>query len=422
VAGGVALLEAVQTLILWLVFGDPLYRLHAVSSGHLPQMEMYAHTPGYMPAHIDWSHLTTRFLDQTNSEPAYGAGPFIGYWHLLVGSFVVALGVAIWKRDRLLLGFAAFVLVAYATLTFTIVSLDPLIPVVRTIGRYFLVVLTLLPSFIVAGLSLLLRDLSERLNTKRGLTLCTGLLMVACLAYTSTAYASAAYHLAHNKRLIANGGTRVARTGKGVRRYVLAHPEVRRVVGPKLIRGGGFSWGLDVEMRGMPRSKLSGFKKRNHDLLLDEEPALVTQSAKLVWRQVGKAGSYKLAHIGEFGGPHTAGEWEIPALSEKQLGLTSRTSLAIRLEVRTKNVRLEPLELVAYGNRARTLERIAWTAQADTYTIDLESKPFRTKQLKACTLRLTAKGRGSFEIVEHEVSATRSASAAQRRSSGLRAP
>lgn len=412
VAGGVAVLEGVQTLILWAVYGDPLYRLHAVSSGHLPQMEYYARTPGKMPQHIDWSHLSTRFLDMTNAEPAYSAGPLLGYWHLLLGSLVVALGAVIWKRNRLLLGFAPFLLAAYATLTFTIVSLDPLIPVVRTIGRYFLLVLSLLPIFIVAGWSLLLGDLSQRFSTKRARIACTALLGLVCLSYTLTAYASAAYHLADDKFLIRNGAKRVAQLGNSVRRYVQKHPEIKRILGPKPVRGGDFSWGLDRELLGVRRESLERLAKQKNDLLIDQEPALMMQAQNLIWRRVGKSGAYTLAHIGVIDDPHPAGEWETLCLSSKELTRSARASLAVHLEVRATNVRLDPLEVVVYGKRTRTLERKDWTRDGDTYSVDLESKPFWTSKLKACALRLTAKGRGTFEILEREVTATQAKSAA----------
>jgi len=137
----------------------------------------------------------------------------------------------------------------------------------------------------------------------------------------------------------------------------------------------------------------------------------VMKDAKLDWRRVGKADAFVLVHVGALGDRHAAGEWEMLALSEKALTRTSRTRLTVRLEIRAVGVRLEPLELVAYGNRVRTLERMAWTEEGDTYRIDLESKSFPTNRLEACTLRITTKGRGSFEILERKVSATRSEAA-----------
>lgn len=405
VAGGVAVLEAVQTMILWAVFGDPLHRLHSVSSGHLPQMETYARTPGKMPQNIDWAHLATRFVDQAFSDPAHRVGPLIGYWPLLLGSFVIALALAIWKRQRLLLAFAGFVLLAYCALTFTIISVDPLIPVVRTIDRYFIVVLTLLPIFIVAGWGLLFLELSKRVSTKRGRRVCTALVAAVCLLYTSTAYTAATHHLTHDKRLIANGGTRVARTGESVKRYVRQHPEIQRILGPKLIRGGDFSWELDAELRGMPEARLARLEKHRHDLLLAEQPALMMQHSNLAWRRVGKVGRLELVHIGMLGDRHAAGEWELLVLNQKQLSQASRVSVSLRVTLRAENVRLEPLQLVAYEKRRRTLERKPWTQEGDIYTVELESKPFRTRRLKACTLRVSAKGRGTFEILEREVDA-----------------
>jgi len=370
-------------------------------------MEMYASTPCYMPVHIDWPHLATRFLDATASEPAYAAGPGLGYWTLLVVSLPIALGAVIWRRDRVLLGFASFLLVAYATLTFTVVSLEPLIPVVRTIGRYFLVVLTLLPTFIVVGLAHLWRGASEWAKTRAWWLTQRAILGVACLAYVATAYASAAHFLTHDQRLIRNGDQRVRRIGERVGAYVRKHPEVRRVLGPKLIRGGGFSWGLDVEVRGMKSEQLARFDERRHDLVIDEQPALLFDSTKLAWRQVGKVGPYAIVHVAEVEDQLPAGEWELLALSEKRLKRAPRTRLALRLEVLAHGVRLDPLELVAHAKRKRKrrLGRFAWTRQDDTYTVDLESEPFRTSGLKACTLRFVAKGSGSFEIVVREVSA-----------------
>jgi hypothetical protein len=406
VAGGVAVLEGIQTVILWAVHGDPLYRLHSVSSGHLPQMEYYARTPSKMPQDIDLAHLATRFLDGANAEPAYGAGALLGYWHLLLGSLAVALGVAIWKRDRLLLGFGGFVLAAYATLTFPIISLDPIIPVVRTIGRYFIVVLTFLPVFIVAGWSLLLRDLSARVTTKRGRYACAALLVVVCLSYTSTAATSAAHYLKHDPRLLDNGGGRLARTGESVLRYVRKHPEVKRVLGPKLIRAGDFSWGLDVDVRGMPTGHLKHFTKQRDDLLLDDHPARVMKRSNLIWRRVGHADIDQMVHIAVVGDRHSAGEWEMLALTDEEVPRSSHAKVSVHLKVRVKSARLEPLELVTYGKRVRTVQRKSWTRKGDTYTVDLESKPFPTRRVNVCTLRIGARGRGTFEILERKVSAS----------------
>jgi hypothetical protein len=112
-----------------------------------------------------------------------------------------------------------------------------------------------------------------------------------------------------------------------------------------------------------------------------------------------------MVHVAEVGDRLSAGEWELPALSEKRLKRTPRMRLALRLEVRVDGVRLEPLELVAHGKRTRRLERFAWKRQDDSYGIDVESEPFRTSGLKACSLRFVAKGRGSFEILVRKVSA-----------------
>src|SRR5690606_13373031 len=99
VGGAVLALELLQSLVLWAVFGDPLHRIHAVTSGHVPNIQKYVRTPGKMPDDIDWAHLATRFLDQTAEHKSYQAGfvSGLGLWRVLFVSLPFALLVAAWK-------------------------------------------------------------------------------------------------------------------------------------------------------------------------------------------------------------------------------------------------------------------------------------------------------------------------------------
>src|SRR5688572_8722549 len=81
-AAATTTLALIEMGVMWAVFDDALYRLHAVGEGHVPQMEKFARTQDDLPEHVTWGYLTTRFFESM-AEHRYGNGwrfLGLGYW------------------------------------------------------------------------------------------------------------------------------------------------------------------------------------------------------------------------------------------------------------------------------------------------------------------------------------------------------
>ncbi len=431
VVASTAAFELIQSLALWVAYGDPLYRVHAVISGHVPHMKHYSHTPGAMEDHIDWALLATRFVDATAHSEDYQTGPFgIGYWSLLFYSLPLAVVAAAWRRQRLLLAFSGFVLAAYATLTFPVVSLDPLIPIVRTKLRYFIVVLAPLPILVMAGwvcavgqraqsspgklsrapnrlpttpARRLLRDRSSASLIGRGWKhVATGLVGAV---YAWAAYLSGASYLSHAKT-VHNGYTQVADSGRAVKQFLTHHGPVKRVLGPKKIRAGAFSWGLNVPVLGRSWRYLRGSRAPHRfDLLLAEHsPRERVRDHELMWQRVGKSGGRDLYYFSSVGDLHHSGRYEMLAANEHDMGHLEHARVKLRLRLESQGARPRALRLVVHHERGHPKpQRLRWQRSGKTYRLHATTRSFSTRGLEAVTLELATKGHGQFRLTEHQV-------------------
>lgn len=124
-------------------YGDPLHRVHSLLGGHLQEASGGSWVRrGLVEPDLTWVDLGGRYLAAAGSTTS-------GRMLLVLGA--LALGVALVTRSRGLLLFAVPGVLGAAFVAFAVVSVDPLVPLLRTKVRYLAMGLVFFTPLIAAA-------------------------------------------------------------------------------------------------------------------------------------------------------------------------------------------------------------------------------------------------------------------------------
>lgn len=399
------LLELLQMAVLWHVFDNPWYRLDAVRSGHLPQMEKFVRTGAGIPKHVQWTYLITRFFEQLAGSSKYHELEFLGlsYWGLLALSIPPAVLLLILSRQRLPLGIFGFAFWSYAALSLIPLSLDPLIPAIRTKERYFLAVLVWMPMLALAAWRCFVDWPFRRPPPKNWARPKTKLLTVACSMYLLIAFGNA-YRVLSSTGSLINGRTPLADYYQAAKSFDSEHERVKRVVGPRVLRAAPFGWPKqDREFKPVWRAK--GWSSRGRTaragdfLIIDHHPAQEL-SSKVLWRAAGASDyDYAYYYIDDLKGSVEEGKFGMVAAERKSLAKFSRARLRVRLDLKASSLEPGPVQVMRLkGDKPTLLARLDWKRHGTMYRIDETTPEFSTKGVVAVFLDLEFKGRGQGKL------------------------
>lgn len=148
-AGTVAVTAAgllcLESLTYAITQGDALYRYHVVSGHHVQGAQTGWVRRGLVSADTTWWELAWRFvgLDAHQRSTFYAKRTILGinYLALLWLTFAGGALAMLVHRQRSLWFMFALTLVTWAAVSFAVVKLDPIVPLLRSKPRYFLCVL-----------------------------------------------------------------------------------------------------------------------------------------------------------------------------------------------------------------------------------------------------------------------------------------
>lgn len=399
-------LALIEMSVMWAVFDDALYRLHAVSEGHLPQMEKFARTQADLPEHVTWGYLATRFLESMANHRYINGWPFLGlgYWDWFAVSLPFAVAAAVLGKNRLLLGLFGFVLWSYLSLTFAPSSFDPLIPIVRTKDRYFLVVLVWLPIAILAAWSYVWTWPFERPPPSQWPRLRALSIVGASALYAVVAFGTARHYLGRAPS-IRNGHSPITEFYQKVTALTKAGARVKRVVGPRPLRAAGFMWpqtGLEIAWRS---NDLESRKKpKARDLLITSAPPALQVPTGLIWQLVDQSKAYDYYHLDDWRGSRSAGSYGLLGGGRVALRKHPTVELGVRLRLKGDRVKPTPLRVLLYRKeKPEGLETLDWKVEGDLYTLQTTSRPFQTKGVQAVSLEFDVEGPGRFTLKRPQV-------------------
>ena len=395
-AGATVTLELCELVTMWAVFGDVLYRLHAVQVGQMTFMEKAARTSLDLPQDITWGSLATRFIGDVANNTWFNGWRFLGlgYWDWLVTSLPFGLTVAVLRKDRLLLGFFGFVFWSYLSVSLAPSSLNPLIPALVTQTRYFLVVLLWLPLLALAGWSRLWTWPHERwLRLK--LASAVGVAALSCAAY-----GTARNYLDHSGATIRNGATQLADLYDAVMAFASRGANVERVVGPKTLRAAKFAWpehSFEILWRS---DELEGRRRLvRHDFVIATEPMALQAPPDLLWRRLGGGDRHRYYYLETLGGAHFGGSFGLVAA--KPVALMRHpggAKLGIIVKLDAHRVKPTPLRVVLYpaGKTPVVLATLEWQHQNRAFTLDTTTQTFGTSGVQAVSVEFDVEGSGRF--------------------------
>lgn len=400
-AAATATLALCELVVMWAVFDDALYRLHAVSDGHVPQMAKFVRTQADMPEHVTWGYLTTRFIESMANH-RYGNGwPFLGlgYWDWLALSLPFAIVAIVLAKDRLLLGVIGFAFWAYLSLTFALSSFDPLIPMVRTRDRYFIIVLVWLPIVILAGWSRLWAWPFRRPPPRPWARLRLGSMIGASALYVIVSFGTGRFYLDAAPSIV-NGNFHVATFYEPVRSILKTGVRVKRVVGPRQIRAAPFTWppyDFHVVWRGDELETKKKLKPR--DLLIAREAPGLQVPRGLVWQRVERHKSFRYYYLDAWKRRRPQGSYGFVAVEADAFKKRPTAALAVRLKLDTDDVTPRPVRVVLNRRRGpKTLETLDWEVSGDVYTLQATTSPFTTSSVHSVSLEFNVKGTGRFSL------------------------
>ncbi len=399
-------LELLQTIGFWIATGDPLHRLHAVTGDHVQRMETYAKDPHAMPQHIGWKHLLTRFFERNERAQPFRSVSFLGlnYWTWFLISTGVSWLLCALRRDRLMLVLGGVMLVAFMTLTFTVISLHPLIPVVRTKPRYFLCVTVLWSVFSVCGIARSLAWLRSHGRRRLGAAL-TIAVAVATLLFI-TKYARAL--VTDARFLIRNGDTAVRDTGRALRRAVSRY-HVEQIFGrSRPLRAGRIMW----PWVRVPLSTLSGGRAHGRfhagDLLVTNEAFQYWSRPDLAWRRIGGHRDLGFYFFEPWQAELKRGSLRIYVNDQRHLKKASharRQRLKLELEAAAHGARPKALRFMVFTPRRRPAVRLLrWKRHGSRYSLEARTPSFVPGKIAGVALELVVTGGGSLELEKRKVS------------------
>lgn len=400
-------LELIQMVVLWHIFGDPWYRLHAVVGGQLPQMEKYVRTGSGIPKHVQWVYLATRFYEAFAQDRHFSSVTLLGfgYWSWLVWSLPVAVVWAALMRQRMLLALLGFIVWCYLVMSFTPLSLDPLIPAIRTRPRYFLSVLVWVPMLTLAGWSCFARWLFSKTTARQWsrLRIALGAL---CSLYVGVAVATGWTYLSTATTTVRSGFTPLEDFYAAVHEFRKTGMPVQRVLGPRVLRAASFAWpkhDIPVVWRTSrpPRGKRLA---RAKDFFITEEHPAQELETGLWWRAVGSSATdrFHYYYLDSFRSPLRAGRYGLVAEDSKDLGKLSRARLSVRLEVQARSLEVGPVAVqLLKDGKPVTVQWLPWEHERGAYSIHVTTLAFSTEDVRSVFLTFELKGEGRARLRRH---------------------
>lgn len=400
-AAATVTLALVEVLVVWAVFGDPLYRLHAVTAGQLPQMEKFARTQDGLPEHVTWTYLATRFLESTANDAYTNGWRFLGlgYWYWLCISLPLSLIAAVLAKNRLLLGLFGFLVWSYLAIAFAPSSFEPLIPMLRTKDRYFLVVLVWLPILVVAGWSCFWAWPFQRPAPRHWRLLKPASIFGVGTLYLLVSAGTARHFIATTTQTIRGGHAPLADFYDAVTRFRASGGNVKRVVGPRTLRGASFVWPepFDIVWR---RSEVEdAVRLRAGDFLIAEQTPALQVHPGLLWQQVGRRSSYRYYYLDRLQGARAAGQYGLVVARRSTFQNQPRVSLGVYFKLTGDGVTPTRVHVIPHrGGKVAALETLEWMKEGPYYTVNAITEPFATNGVWAISLEFEVQGRGRFAL------------------------
>ncbi|HEU5072809.1 MAG TPA: hypothetical protein VFU02_01520 [Polyangiaceae bacterium] len=391
-----AALELVELAAMWAIFDDVWYRLHAIEVEQLPYMERAVQSRFELPEHITWGSLATRFLSSVANDSSANGWRLLGlgYWDWLVVSLPLGLTVAVLRKDRLLLGLFGFVFWSYLSLSLAVSSLDPLIPMVITKARYFLVVLVWLPILVMAGWACFWASPWQGWQRAKAATA----IGVPAL-YLCVSYGTARDYLERTSATIRSGATPLADFYGAVTAFASTGAKVKRVVGPRQLRAARFTWPEHpFEVVWRPDELATRHRIAVHDFVIAQEPLARQVPPDLLWRNIGGNQTHRYAYIEDWKQPHAGRHYGLVADRSALLRREPRARLVVRLKLDAHRVTPEPLRVVAHRSDREfvVLESLAWQRKGRVYVIDTSTRSFDTSDIQAVSAEFHVQGSGRF--------------------------
>lgn len=392
-------LALVELCTMQVVFGDVWHRLHAATAEQLPYMTRATRSGFELPDQITWGTLATRFLSDAASDRYMNGWQLLGlgYWDWLVVSLPLGVVVAALRKNRLLLGLFGFVFWSYLSLSVAVVSFDPLIPMVITKARYFLVVLVWLPILVVAGWSCFWAWPWQRWQRAQAASV-----VVVCALYVGVAYGTASNYVEETGATIHNGNEPLTDSYSAVTAFIQTGGFVQRVVGSKELRAARFAWPdshFEIFWRGDELT--SGHRLRPHDFVVAEEPMALQAPTKRLWRALGGDGDDSYFYIERPKLPHPGGQYGmVVAKRAHLLRRPEGARLDVQLELDVHRVEPTPLKVIAYDEDGKqvVISRLHWKRNGRRAAIDQTTHTFRTLGAEAVSVEFRAEGTGRFFI------------------------
>jgi hypothetical protein len=190
--GALAACLTAEAVFSWVAFGDPLARVDAMFDSHLRFVPR-----GLGGETWTWGDLLTRY-GWVLAETAAGTV-------LLLGFLGASIAVVV-MRDRRLILLGALSLFAWASVSLTVGSLDPLSPLLRTKDRYLSAALAFVPLFVLGAAWVGI----QRTRPDRG-AVRTGLVL-AVIGFTVVSAVTGVAASMDDSRLVRNGADMLSST------------------------------------------------------------------------------------------------------------------------------------------------------------------------------------------------------------------
>lgn len=400
-------LELVELAAMWVIFDDVLYRLHAIEVEQLPYMERAVQSRFELPEHITWGSLATRFLSgMANDSFANGWRLLgLGYWDWLVVSLPLGLTVAVLRKNRLLLGLFGFVFWSYLSLSLAVSSLDPLIPMVITKARYFLVVLVWLPILVMAGWACFWASPWQGWQRAKAATVIGVPVLYLCVSY-----GTARDYLERTSATISSGATPLADFYGAVTAFASTGATVKRVVGPRPLRAARFTWPEHpFEVIWRSDEVASRHRIAVHDFVIAREPLARQVPPGLLWRSIGGNETHRYAYIEDWKQPQAGGRYGLVADRSVLLRQVPRARLVVRLKLDAHRVTPAPLRVVAHRSDGGllVLESLVWQRSGREHVVDTTTRAFDTSDIQAVSVELHVQGTGRFWLEKPKLQLTK---------------
>lgn len=365
-------LALVEILFCWAVFKDPLYRLHAVTGGHVKTMSKMSQDASFLRQDVSWGYLATRFFDPKE----YFFGNFmekhdflnLNYFVWFYGGLATAIVALCVLRKKTLLPLIAVVVVAATVLSLAVVSLDPLVPLVRNQPRYFMSVTALTPVLIAAAIVAIGERLRSVLPRFWYFAAAAGCAAFALLF--SAHYVKASTEIPN---LLRNGRHPAQDAHKAIAKAVERVP-VARIVGPKYLRSGRFSWpDLKVPIQAVARgATFDAFEA--HDLLLSEINAYATDT-NLMSTEVGRLRTERLSWWARWDEPdlNINGPLRVFGVPWAKISETGRDAqLQVSLQFKVSSGGVQRVQVLELDRRGKKLKRRSLTVaeSGEVYNVE----------------------------------------------------